>query len=131
MHTDSIQLKDDKGNIIHLINYNTTWYKEASKGWWLDFGTLNPFSLCLEGDNRQGLSSSGRRHTWKYNSSFKNLADTAELNIFSIQPIDSLQILVVFDTKMDEFHCSLNVRLDGISIRSKQVKGLKRKTAYC
>ena len=125
--SDSILLKDNKDKLIHLVNYNTSWYKDATKkdgGWTLEM--LNPFSLCLDGDNWQASQAAVGGTPGKYNSSFKNLADTTRPHIKSLEPIDSLHLLVVFDTKMDAVSMQQTlVNINGVSVSSKQIIGLK------
>ena len=124
---DSIMLKDDKDKLIHLINYNTTWYKDASKkdgGWTLEM--LNPFSLCLEGDNWQASQAALGGTPGKFNSNFKNIADTTRPYIKSLEPIDSLKLLIVFSTRMDEVSLQQTmVKTNGLAVSSKQIIGLK------
>jgi hypothetical protein len=119
---DSIILKDDNDKLIQLINYNASWYNDANKkdgGWTLEM--LNPFSLCLDGDNWQASRATQGGTPGKFNSNFKNIADTSRPYIKSLEPIDSLNLLVVFDTKMDEVSLQQSsVKLDGVSMLSKQ-----------
>lgn len=126
--SDSILLKDDIGKLIHQVNYNTSWYKDASKkdgGWTLEM--FNPFSICLDGDNWQGSQAAQGGTPGKYNSTFKNHPDTTRPGIKSLEPIDSLQLLVVFDSKMDEISLQLSsVKLNGVSVSSKQIIGQRK-----
>ena len=125
---DSIILKDDNDRLIHLINYYTTWYKDASKkdgGWTLEM--LNPFSLCLEGDNWQASQAAQGGTPGKFNSNFKNIADTSRPFIKSLEPIDSLSLLVVFNTKMDEVSLQqTKVEINGVTVASKQIIGMRK-----
>ena len=124
---DSIMLKDDNDKLIQLINYNASWYNDSNKkdgGWTLEL--LNPFSLCLEGDNWQASRATQGGTPGKFNSNFKNIADTTRPYIKSLEPIDSLNLLVVFDTKMDEVSLQQSsVKLDGVSMLSKQIMGIR------
>lgn len=125
--SDSILLKDDKGKLIHLINYNTSWYKDASKkdgGWTLEM--LNPFSLCLDGENWQVSNATLGGTPGKYNSNFKNLADTTRPQIKGLEPLDSINLLVVFDSRMDVVSLQKSiVKMNGVSVTSKQIMGIK------
>ncbi len=124
---DTLILRDDKGNVIHELKYNISWYKNQSKkdgGWTLEI--INPKSLCLEGDNWQASLDAIGGTPGTINSNFINIHDDTKPIIKSIEALDSIHVLLIFSNKMDKPSLQLSqVKLNGVSVTSKQIFGAK------
>jgi len=99
---DSLSLLDNNNNIIDIVNYNITWYKDASKddgGYTLE--RINPLHLCSSEDNWIASANTQGGTPGTQNSVFDTVPDTQSPNITGISIVSATQFNLLFNEKMD------------------------------
>lgn len=95
-------LKDDKGGLIHQVNYTASWYGQSSKadgGWSLEL--IDPNIYCLGSTNWWASSDGSGGTPGKQNSIFASKPDIATPQITRISVIDSATIFISFSESLD------------------------------
>ncbi len=99
---DSLTLIDDNSNVIDVVNYDISWYQDASKddgGWTLEL--INPKHPCSSPINWIASLDPNGGTPGSQNSVFDTLPDTQNPNISLINPLSTTQIQVQFNEIMD------------------------------
>ena len=97
---EQLQLFDDKGELIHAVQYNTGWYNNESKakgGWSLE--QINPDNICSSSDNwTASIASSGGTPGAK-NSVYSSRLSRPNVSALVVR--DNHTLLLSFSQRMD------------------------------
>lgn len=131
--SDAITIKDAKGRIIHQLNYDLTWYQDASKsdgGWSIEM--INPFDLCKGQINFKASTHQDGGTPGRYNSTWLIAKDTTPPDVLDIWVELEKNILIQFTEVMDThslkqavIHFSPSLNVDSLLIPQQSVDKLK------
>jgi hypothetical protein len=99
---DVIVLKDDKGKIIHHIQYDLNWYNDGLKdagGWSIEMD--NPFDLCKGKANYAASFNNNGGSPGTANSRWSKVPDTMPPVVLSVTALSDTMIAAVFNEHMD------------------------------
>jgi hypothetical protein len=100
---DSLTLIDNFGNIIDIVSYKDSWYRDNVKkngGWTLEL--INPFSECVEGADNWIASNDPTGGTpGRINSVFDTSPDTEAPSLNAVNLLNDSVIRLVFSEAMD------------------------------
>lgn len=105
--TDLLVLKNNKGREIHIIRYDSKWYRdlEKSKGGY-SLELIDPESVCVNSQNwKASLDSSGGT-PGKINSVALKDYKPELLKLIGLELIDSLRISLSFNRSVDSLQAS-------------------------
>lgn len=103
---DSLSILDNNNNILNVVSYSDTWYKDNIKkngGWTLE--RINPFAVCDNSDNWTASMNPVGGTPGTQNSVFDTTPDTQAPSILSVENITATLLDVSFSETMD----SLNI----------------------
>ena len=98
----SVKIMNNEDEIIHEVNYTTSWYGDAAKsdgGWSLEM--KNPMHICSESDNWNASTSLSGGTPGGNNSQWENSADTEGPELISVYVNAPQSILLRFNEKLD------------------------------
>lgn len=100
---DQIVLNNPDGDLIHAINYRTSWYQNSNKadgGFTLEL--VNPLAPCLSGINNWRASENGNGGTpGRENSILSAIVDNTSPDLLRAFPINSERIRLFFNKKLN------------------------------
>ncbi len=103
---DRVWLTNQRGDIIHEVNYTDTWYRDTKKqngGWSLEM--INPNNVCAGNNNWMGSSDPKGGTPGMPNSTFKlGLVDHQVLQLLKAWAINDSVIHLVFDEEIDSIN---------------------------
>ncbi|MDX2302320.1 MAG: lamin tail domain-containing protein [Microscillaceae bacterium] len=100
---EEILLNDQNGQLIDRVEYNLTWYQDASKedgGYSLE--QINPNLPCSSADNWQGSNSALGGTPNQQNSVFNNTPDQSAPALLTVSTLNPTTIFVQFTESMDQ-----------------------------
>jgi len=101
---DILILKNEKGQVIHAVNYSADWYTDNVKkngGWTLEMiDTKNP---CAGKNNWNASKNNSGGTPGKLNSVNGFNRDVSPPNLMKAYPVDNKNIHIVFDETLDSF----------------------------
>ena len=99
---DDLILENDQSDIIHEVNYTSSWYADSDKsngGYTLEL--KNPTLICLESDNWQASNATLGGTPGQQNSVFDNTPDLTAPTITSIFPLNNQMLEIEFSEIVD------------------------------
>ncbi|PKP46597.1 MAG: hypothetical protein CVT95_06805 [Bacteroidetes bacterium HGW-Bacteroidetes-12] len=99
---DSLSILDNNNNILNVVSYSDTWYKDNIKkngGWTLE--RINPFAVCDNSDNWTASMNPVGGTPGTQNSVFDTTPDTQAPSILSVENITATLLEVSFSETMD------------------------------
>ncbi|PIZ05663.1 MAG: hypothetical protein COY57_06080, partial [Flavobacteriales bacterium CG_4_10_14_0_8_um_filter_32_5] len=99
---DSLSILDNNNNILNVVSYSDTWYKDNIKkngGWTLE--RINPFAVCDNSDNWTASMNPIGGTPGTQNSVFDTTPDTQAPSILSVENITATLLEVSFSETMD------------------------------
>ncbi|MFK7933522.1 MAG: lamin tail domain-containing protein [Saprospiraceae bacterium] len=100
---EQISLNNSNSDLLHAINYSTTWYQNGDKddgGFTLEL--INPLAPCLAGIENWRASENGNGGTpGRTNSVLESNFDNANPILQRAFPVNAERIRLFFDKKMD------------------------------
>lgn len=99
---DQLILKSNKGDTIHALTYDLTWYNDKSKtdgGWSIEL--INPKEMCKGALNYAASTHPAGGTPGQVNAVWRNSIDTTKPKLVTVFATDSVTLLLVFDKKLD------------------------------
>ena len=99
---DDLMLENDQSEIIHEVNYTSSWYADADKsdgGYALEL--KNPTLICLEADNWQASNATIGGTPGQQNSVFDNTPDLTAPIVTNAFPLNNQMVEVTFSEIVD------------------------------
>lgn len=116
---------DRENNLIFSLNYDQTWYKNKEKqdgGWSLEMRDLA--SPCVESSNWEASQSSQGGTPAARNSVSQKVQDTKPPVLLKAEAIDSLQVRLIFDEKLDSLDATkTNFRVSDNEVERIEIGG--------
>jgi hypothetical protein len=101
--SDAIVLRDPRGIVVDSVNYFDAWYDDDDKkngGWSLEL--IDPNNVCSESQNWTASESPNGGTPGEQNSVFAEKPDLTGPKLASIAAINSENIVLIFDEKLEE-----------------------------
>lgn len=100
---EQLLLKDNLGNLVDSLTFNTDWYKDAAKadgGWSLE--QINPELVCSDINNWQASNNMQGATPAIQNSVYDNSPDVKAPNLIEVRIDSPSQLTLLFDEIMDD-----------------------------
>tara|TARA_R110001599_G_scaffold145336_2_gene327752 strand:+ start:6566 stop:13246 length:6681 start_codon:yes stop_codon:yes gene_type:complete len=100
---EQLLLKDNLGNLVDSLTFNTDWYKDAAKadgGWSIE--QINPELVCSDINNWQASNNAQGATPSAQNSVYDNSPDVIAPNLTEVRIDSPSQLTLFFDEIMDD-----------------------------
>ncbi|MGW8122552.1 Ig-like domain-containing protein [Roseivirga echinicomitans] len=100
---EQLLLKDNLGNLVDSLTFNTDWYKDAAKadgGWSIE--QINPALVCSDINNWQASNNAQGATPATENSVYDISPDVKAPNLIEVRISSPSELIMVFDEIMDD-----------------------------